>query len=162
MQFVENLPWFPNLDINYALGVDGFSMPLIVLTCIFTPLVVISAWQVIQDRVAHYMAAFLVMQGLMCGVFAAMDSILFYFFWEAMLIPMFLIIGVWGGPKRIFATIKFFLYTFFGSIFLLVALIYLHLQATTAGLSAAFSIAAFQDVPLTLLQQKWIFAAFLR
>jgi len=160
MQFVELLPWFPNIEINYALGVDGFAMPLVVLTCVFTPLVIISAWQVIQDRVAHYMSAFLIMQGLMCGVFAAMDSILFYIFWEAMLIPMFLIIGIWGGPNRIYATIKFFLYTFLGSVFLLIALIYLHLQSTTAGLSAPFSIAAFQQVPLTLLQQKWIFAAF--
>lgn len=159
-QYIEHLAWFPSLDIQYSLGVDGFAMPLIVLTCLFTPLVVISAWQVIQNRVAHYMAAFLMMQGMMCGVFAAMDAILFYFFWEAMLIPMFLIIGVWGGPNRVYATIKFFLYTFFGSVFLLIALIYLHLQCTKAGISAPFSIGAFQKLPLSLLEQKWIFAAF--
>ena len=159
-QFLEKRAWFPSLNIEYALGVDGFAMPLIILTCLFTPLVIISAWQVIQDRIAHYLAAFLMMQGMMCGVFAAMDAILFYFFWEAMLIPMFLIIGIWGGPKRVYATIKFFLYTFFGSIFLLIALIYLHLQSINAGLTDPFSIFAFQKLPLSLIEQKWIFAAF--
>lgn len=159
-QFLEQHDWFPSLHIQYTLGVDGFAMPLIVLTCLLTPLVVISAWQVIQDRVAHYMAAFLIMQGLMCGVFAAMDAILFYFFWEAMLIPMFLIIGIWGGPRRVYATIKFFLYTFLGSIFLLIALIYLHLQATKTGFQDPFAITVFQQLPLNLLEQKWIFVAF--
>ncbi|MGE4348976.1 MAG: NADH-quinone oxidoreductase subunit M [Candidatus Berkiella sp.] len=159
-QFIEKSPWFPNLNIEYALGVDGFAMPLIALTCLFTPLVVLAAWQVIQDRVAHYLAAFLIMQGLMCGVFAAMDAILFYIFWEAMLIPMFLIIGIWGGANRIYATIKFFLYTFLGSVFLLIALIYLNIQSSKAGLTDPFSIFAFQKLPLSLVEQKWIFVAF--
>lgn len=159
-QFLEKRAWFPSLNIEYALGVDGFAMPLIVLTTFFTPIVIISAWQVIQDRAAHYLAAFLMMQGMMCGVFAAMDAILFYFFWEAMLIPMFLIIGIWGGPRRVYATIKFFLYTFLGSVFLLIALIYLYLQSVKVGLADPFSIFAFQKLPLNLVEQKWIFAAF--
>ena len=104
---------------------------------------------------AQYYAAFLIMEGLMIGVFASLDALLFYFFWEAMLIPMFLIIGIWGGPRRIYATIKFFLYTFLGSVFMLVALIYMYLQ------SHDYSIAAFQDLPLTLVEQRWIFLAFL-
>ncbi len=160
-QFVEQKAWFPALDIHYSLGVDGFAMPLIILTCLFTPMVVIAAWQVIQERVAHYMAAFLIMQGLMCGVFAALDGILFYVFWEGMLIPMFLIIGIWGGPNRIYATVKFFLYTFLGSVFLLVALIYLHLQARTAGVTDSFALATFAHLPLSLISQKWILVAFL-
>ena len=160
-QFLEKHLWFPALDIHYDLGVDGFAMPLIILTCFFTPLVVISAWQVIEKRVAHYMAAFLVMQGLMCGVFAAMDAILFYVFWEGMLIPMFLIIGIWGGPNRIYATIKFFLYTFLGSVLLLISLIYLHLQAIQGGVTDTFAITSFHHLPLSLISQKWIFVAFL-
>ena len=127
-QFIEQKTWFPALNINYALGVDGFAVPLILLVCLFTPIVVLSAWKVIDKRVAHYMAAFLIMQGLMTGVFAALDAILFYVFWEGMLIPMFLIIGIWGGPNRIYATVKFFLYTFLGSLLMLVAFIYLYLQ----------------------------------
>ncbi len=159
-QFIEHKAWFPWLNINYDLGVDGFAMPLIVLTCLFTPLVIVSAWQVIKEKVALYMVAFLIMQGLMCGVFAALDAILFYVFWEAMLVPMFLIIGIWGGPNRIYATVKFFLYTFLGSVFLLVALIYLYLQTKTGGIPA-FAIAAFADLTLPLLTQKWILVAFL-
>lgn len=160
-QFIENRTWFEALQIQYALGVDGFAMPLIILTCLFTPLVVIAGWQVIQKQVAHYMAAFLIMQGLMCGVFAAMDAILFYVFWEAMLVPMFLIIGIWGGPRRVYATIKFFLYTFLGSIFLLIALIYLHLVAKSGELADPFSIQAFATLPLTAAEQGWILIAFL-
>lgn len=160
-QFVEHHRWFEALDLNYSLGVDGFAMPLIVLTCLFTPLIVISAWEVIKQRVAHYMAAFLIMQGLMCGVFAALDGILFYVFWEGMLVPMFLIIGIWGGPNRIYATIKFFLYTFLGSVFLLVSLIYLHMQAKANGMDASFSISAFHQLPLSIVAQKWILVAFL-
>ncbi len=160
-QFVEQHAWFPSLNIVYSLGVDGFAMPLIVLTCLFTPLVIISAWQVIEQRVAYYMASFLIMQGLMCGVFAAMDAILFYIFWEAMLVPMFLIIGIWGGPNRVYATIKFFLYTFLGSVFLLVALIYLHFQAKAAGVDESFAITTFQQLSISLVAQKWILVAFL-
>jgi NADH-quinone oxidoreductase subunit M len=154
-QFVERLPWIPSFKADYHLGVDGISMPLIVLTTFITIPVVIAAWTVITQRAAQYFAAFLVMEGLMIGTFAAMDSLLFYFFWEAMLIPMFLIIGIWGGPRRIYATIKFFLYTFLGSVFMLVALIYMYLQA------GDYSIASFQALPLTLTEQKWIFLAFL-
>lgn len=160
-QFLETHRWFPALNIQYTLGVDGFAMPLIVLTCLFTPIVVVAAWQVIEKRVAHYMAAFLLMQGLMVGVFSAMDAILFYVFWEGMLVPMFLIIGIWGGPNRIYATVKFFLYTFLGSVFLLVSLIYLHLQAKASGVEDSFAITAFQQLPLTLIAQKWILLAFL-
>lgn len=155
MQFVERLSWIATFNIEYYLGIDGFSMPLMILTTISTVLVVIAGWQVIQDRAAQYMAAFLIMEGLMLGVFAALDAILFYLFFEAMLIPLFLVIGIWGGPNRVYATIKFFLYTFFGSVFLLVALLYLQFQA------GSFSILDFHDVSLTLTQQIWIFLAFL-
>lgn len=155
MQFVERLSWIATFNIEYYLGVDGFSMPLMILTTISTVLVVIAGWQVIQDRAAQYMAAFLIMEGLMLGVFAALDAILFYLFFEAMLIPLFLVIGIWGGPNRVYATIKFFLYTFFGSVFLLIALLYLQFQA------GSFSILDFHDVSLTLTQQIWIFLAFL-
>ncbi|MET0290940.1 MAG: NADH-quinone oxidoreductase subunit M, partial [Steroidobacteraceae bacterium] len=154
-QFVERLPWIPSFKADYHLGVDGISMPLIVLTTFITIPVVIAAWTVITQRSAQYFAAFLVMEGLMIGTFAAMDSLLFYFFWEAMLIPMFLIIGIWGGPRRIYATIKFFLYTFLGSVFMLIALIYMYLKA------GDYSIASFQALPLTMTEQKWIFFAFL-
>jgi len=153
-QFIEKTSWIPVLDIEYALGVDGFSVPLILLVCFFTPLIILSAWKSIQEKPTHYMSAFLIMQGLMCGVFAATDSILFYVFWEGMLIPMFLMIGIWGGSDRVYATIKFFLYTFLGSIFLLIALIYMHFML------GSFSIEAFQKVPLSLVEQQWIFLAF--
>ena len=129
MQFVERAPWISTFKIYYHLGVDGISMPLILLTTFSTVLVIIAAWEVIQYKVAQYMAAFLIMEGFMNGVFSALDAMLFYVFWEGMLIPMFLIIGIWGGPKRVYATIKFFLYTFFGSVFMLVALLYLYYQA---------------------------------
>jgi NADH-quinone oxidoreductase subunit M len=160
-QLGESVTWFESFDIEYALGVDGFALPLIILTCFFTPIIVISSWRVIKDRVGHYMSAFLILQGLMCGVFAAKDAILFYFFWEAMLIPMFLIIGIWGGPNRIYATLKFFIYTFLGSVFFLVALIYLHLKASGLNLEHSFLINTFQSMPLSLTEQKWIFIAFL-
>jgi NADH-quinone oxidoreductase subunit M len=155
MQFQEFLPWIPALSVNYHLGVDGFSMPLILLTAFMTVLVVIAGWEVIQYRIAQYMAAFLIMEGLMIGVFAALDAILFYVLFEAMLIPMFLIIGIWGGPRRVYATIKFFLYTFLGSVFMLIALIYMYSQANS------FEILDFHKLPLTLCEQVWIFFAFL-
>ena len=123
MQFVERQPWIGAFNAWYHLGVDGISMPLIVLTAFITPLVVIAAWTTVEQRPAQYLAAFLILEGLMIGVFAALDSLLFYVLWEAMLIPMFVIIGVWGGPRRVYATIKFFLYTFLGSVLMLVALI---------------------------------------
>jgi NADH-quinone oxidoreductase subunit M len=154
-QFVERADWIPTFNADYHLGVDGIALPLILLTTFITIFVVIAAWEVIEQRTSQYFAAFLVLEGLMVGTFAAMDSLLFYFFWEAMLIPMFLIIGIWGGPRRIYATIKFFLYTFLGSVLMLVALIYLYLQTKD------YSIAAFQQLPLSLAEQRWIFIAFL-
>jgi NADH-quinone oxidoreductase subunit M len=155
MQFVERVPWIPAFDIEYYLAVDGISMPLIVLTTFITPLVVIAGWEVIKYRPSQYMAAFLIMEGVMVGVFSALDAMLFYVFWEAMLIPMFLIIGVWGGPNRVYATIKFFLYTFFGSVFMLVALIYMYFQ------SGSFDILGFHSLKLGLTEQILIFIAFL-
>ncbi len=155
MQFAEKLAWIPRFRAFYALGVDGISLPLIVLTAFMTVPVVIAGWSVIETRPAQYYAAFLIMEGLMIGVFAATDALLFYFFWEAMLIPMFLIIGIWGGPRRVYATIKFFLYTFLGSVFMLAALIYMYVKA------GDYSIATFQGLPLSLIEQRWIFLAFL-
>jgi NADH-quinone oxidoreductase subunit M len=154
-QFIENLPWIPRFHANYALGVDGISLPLVVLTAFITIFVVIAGWTVIEVRAAQYFSAFLIMEGLMIGVFSATDALLFYFFWEAMLIPMFLIIGIWGGPRRVYATLKFFLYTFLGSMFMLAALIYMYVKA------GDYSIASFQRLPLTLVEQRWIFVAFL-
>src|SRR5579862_229352 len=154
-QFPELLPWIPRFNASYALGVDGISMPLVVLTAFMTVPVVIAGWNVIEKRPAQYFAAFLIMEGLMIGVFSATDALLFYFFWEAMLIPMFLIIGIWGGPRRVYATIKFFLYTFLGSVFMLTALIYMYVKG------GSYSIAAMQALPLTINEQRLIFLAFL-
>ncbi len=154
-QFIERMSWIPALNSQYYLGVDGISLPLVLLTAFMTVPVIIAGWSVVEKRSAQYYAAFLIMEGLMIGVFAALDSLLFYFFWEAMLIPMFVIIGVWGGPRRVYATLKFFLYTFLGSVLMLVALIYLYLKA------GDYSIAAMQQLPLTLAEQRWIFLAFL-
>ena len=154
MQFVEKLAWIPRFKAFYALGVDGISMPLVVLTAFMTVPVIIAAWTVIENRPSQYFAAFLIMEGLMIGVFSATDALLFYFFWEAMLIPMFLIIGIWGGPRRVYATIKFFLYTFLGSVFMLAALIYMYVKA------GDYAIASFHALPLTLGEQRWIFVAF--
>ncbi|GMT40328.1 MAG: NADH dehydrogenase subunit M [bacterium] len=155
MQFIEHLRWIPALNINYSLGIDGIALLLIMLTAFLTIIVVISAWQVIQEKVAQYMAAFLIMEGLMIGVFSATDAILFYVFWEAMLIPMFLIIGIWGGPNRIYATIKFFLYTLLGSLLMLVALIYLYIKSGNS-----FALADMYAVKLSLTEQIWLFIAF--
>ncbi len=156
LQFVEDQPWIETLGIRYSLGVDGFSLPLIALTSLMTMIVIISSWNNIQLRVSHYLAGFLMMCGLMNGVFAATDAILFYVFWEAMLVPMFLIIGIWGGPNRIYATLKFFIYTFFGSVFLLIALIYLGKKA------GSFDIFAMHQMVMPDLEtQKLIFFAFL-
>ncbi|MEX2495256.1 MAG: proton-conducting transporter membrane subunit, partial [Woeseia sp.] len=119
MQFVERMPWIEALNVDYYLGVDGISAPLILLTAFITPLVIVAGWDSIESRPAQYFAAFLILEGLMIGVFSALDAILFYVCWEAMLVPMFLIIGVWGGEKRVYATLKFFLYTFLGSVLLL-------------------------------------------
>jgi NADH-quinone oxidoreductase subunit M len=155
MQFVEFTPWIEIFRINYHLGVDGISIPLILLTTFLTVTVVLNGWETIEQRLAQYMAAFLIMEGLMIGVFCALDAILFYVFWEAMLIPMFLIIGVWGGPRRVYATIKFFLYTFFGSVFMLIAFLYLYVKSGT------FAILDLHVLQLSLTEQKLIFLAFL-
>jgi len=155
MQFVERMPWIEVFKIEYYLGVDGISMPLIILTTFISIFVIIAGWEVIQYKPSHYMAAFLIMEGIMVGVFSSLDAMLFYVYWEAMLIPMFLIIGVWGGPNRVYATIKFFLYTFFGSVFMLVALIYMFFK------SGSFEILAFHDLKMGLEVQILIFIAFL-
>jgi NADH-quinone oxidoreductase subunit M len=155
MQFVERLPWIDRYSVEYFLGVDGISMPLILLTTFITVLVVIAGWEVIRQRVSQYFAAFLIMEGVMNGVFGSLDAMLFYVFWEAMLIPMFLIIGLWGGPRRIYATIKFFLYTFLGSVLMLVALIYLYMK------SGSYTISDFYAFPLAMDVQVLIFLAFL-
>ena len=155
MQFVERMPWIARFDAYYHLGLDGISLPLVLLTTLLTPLAIIAGWQAIELRPAQYFAAFLFLEGLMIGVFAALDGLLFYVFWEAMLVPMFLIIGIWGGERRVYATVKFFLFTFLGSVFMLVALIYMYLQA------GSYAILAFHDLPLTLREQQWIFLALL-
>ncbi len=155
MQFSEMTPWISSFNINYHLGIDGISMPLIVLTTFMTVIVIIAGWEVIKDKVEQYMAAFLIMEGLMVGVFASLDAALFYVFWEAMLIPMFIVIGVWGGENRVYATIKFFLYTFFGSVFMLIALLYLYSQ------SNSFEILDYHQLKLGLTAQILIFIAFL-
>jgi NADH-quinone oxidoreductase subunit M len=155
MQFVERFEWISAYNIYYHLGVDGISMPLIILTTFMTVLVIIAGWQVIKVRPAQYMAAFLIMEGLMNGVFSALDSMFFYVFWEGMLIPMFIIIGVWGGPNRVYATIKFFIYTFFGSVFMLVALIYMYYK------SGSFAILDMHSLQLGITEQTLIFIAFL-
>jgi len=155
MQFVERVPWVEAINAFYYLGVDGISTPLILLTTFVTPLVVISSWDVIKSRPAQYFAAFLILEGLMIGVFSALDGLLFYVFWEAMLVPMFLIIGVWGGQRRVYATIKFFLYTFLGSVLMLVAFIYLY------GETGGFDLFGYMNVSLSLTAQKLIFIAFL-
>ncbi len=155
MQFVESRQWIETFNIRYYLGVDGFSAPLILLTLFFGVLVVIAGWRSIQKNVQQYMAAFLLMEGLMVGVFAALDGLLFYVFFEAMLIPMFLVIGIWGGPRRVYATIKFFLYTFLGSVFMLIGLIYLYIQSGT------WDILAWHAMPLGFNAQKWLFLGFL-
>jgi NADH-quinone oxidoreductase subunit M len=154
MQFVEKAPWIERFNIFYSLGIDGLSMWFIPLTAFITVIVVISAWQVITERVAQYMGAFLMLSGLMIGVFSATDGLLFYFFFEATLIPMYIIIGVWGGANRIYAAFKFFLYTFFGSLLTLVAIIYLYNK------SGSWSILDWHKLPLTMSEQIAIFFAF--
>ncbi len=153
MQFVQQLPWIETFGIQYYLGIDGLSLPLIILTAFISLLVIIASWEAVNERVAQYFAAFLMLEGLMIGVFCAVDAFLFYVFFEAMLIPMFLIIGVWGGPNRVYATFKFFLYTFLGSVLMLVALVYMLLKGDSA------SILAMQDLSLTMREQTWIFFA---
>ena len=155
MQFVERTPWIERFQIEYFLGVDGISVPLVLLTTLLTMVVVVAGWRVIKDRVAQYFAAFLIMEGLMIGVFCALDGILFYLFWEAMLIPMFLIIGVWGGPNRVYAAIKFFLYTLLGSLLMLIALLYLNRAS-----GGSFDLLSFHHLPLSAGVQTLVFLAF--
>jgi NADH-quinone oxidoreductase subunit M len=155
MQFEELARWVPMFKINYHLGVDGISMPFILLNSFTTVLVVLAGWQVIKDRVGQYMAAFLIQSGLINGVFASLDGVLFYVFFEAMLIPLYLIIGMWGGPNRVYAAIKFFLYTLLGSLLLLVSLLYLFFQS-----GGSFEILAWHKMPLAMTAQILLFVAF--
>lgn len=155
LQFIERREWIPAYDIQYHLGADGISVALIGLTTFTTVLVLVGAWTSIDKRVSQYLAAFLALEGLMVGVFTAVDAILFYVFFEGMLIPMFIIIGVWGGPRRVYASVKFFLYTFLGSVFMLVGLIYLYLKAGSWQLPDLYAL------PLDATEQMWLFFAFL-
>jgi len=155
MQFVEQRAWIPAYDIRYHLGADGISLALIGLTTLTSVLVLVGAWGSVDKRVSQYYAAFMVLEGLMIGVFSALDAILFYVFFEGMLIPMFIIIGVWGGPRRVYASVKFFLYTFLGSVFMLVGLVYLFLQG------GSWQLADMAALPLSMVEQTWLFFAFL-
>ncbi|MDR7334415.1 NADH-quinone oxidoreductase subunit M [Roseateles asaccharophilus] len=156
MQFVENLAWIERFNIRYHLGVDGISMWFVPLTAFITVIVVISAWEVIETRVNQYMGAFLILSGLMIGVFSALDGMLFYVFFEATLIPMYIIIGVWGGPNRVYAAFKFFLYTLAGSLLMLIALLYLYVKS-----GGSFDIQTWHKLPLPGGAQTWLFFAFL-
>lgn len=155
MQFVENLPWISRFNVNYHLGIDGISLWFVLLTAFITVVVVIAGWEVITERVNQYMGAFLVLSGLLIGVFCALDGMLFYVFFEATLIPMYLIIGVWGGPNKIYAAFKFFLYTLLGSLLMLVALIYLYIAS-----EGSFDLATWQQLPLAATPQTFLFFAF--
>ena len=155
MQFGELSPWIERFNVHYRLGVDGLSVWFIPLTAFITVIVILAGWEVIKDRVAHYMAAFLILSGLLIGVFSALDGLLFYVFFEATLIPMYVIIGVWGGHNRVYAAFKFFLYTLLGSLLTLIAIIFLYLKSGT------FEITAWHKLPLTLSEQVLIFMAFL-
>lgn len=154
MQYVEDYIWMQSFGIHYALGVDGLSLVLIVLTAFTNLIVLLATWYSIKTRIAQYMAAFLIMQGLLVGVFASMDAIVFYIFWEATLIPMYLIIGIWGSDNRVYAAIKFFLYTFLGSVLMFAAFLYLGYQAGT------FNIETFYALKLSMTAQTLIFIAF--
>jgi len=156
MQFVEFKSWIPRFNVNYHLGVDGISMPFVILNSFITVTVVLAGWQVIGNKVAQYNAGFLIMSGLLNGIFSSLDGVLFYVFFEASLIPLYLIIGVWGGPNRVYAAFKFFLFTLFGSLLFLIALLYLFV--TSGG---SFSILDWQQMPIGLSAQTWLFLAFL-
>ena len=156
MQFVELAPWIPRFNINYHLGADGISMLFVILNSFITVIVVLAGWQVIEQKVAQYNAAFLIMSGLMNGIFTALDGMLFYVFFEASLIPLYLIIGVWGGPNRVYAALKFFLYTLAGSLLFLVAQLYLFINS-----GGSFSILDWHQLPIPMGAQIWIFLAFL-
>ena len=155
MQFVEKAAWIDRLDINYHLGVDGISLWFVLLTAFINVVVIIASWESITTRVNQYMAAFLILSGLMIGVFTALDGMLFYVFFEATLIPMYLIIGIWGGPKKIYAAFKFFLYTLLGSLLMLIALIFLYVKS-----NGSFDLAAWYALPLSGTEQTFLFFAF--
>jgi NADH-quinone oxidoreductase subunit M len=155
MQFAESHPWIPAFDIFYNVAADGISVALILLTTFTTVLVLLGAWNSVDRRVHQYFASFLILEGLMVGVFCATDAMLFYVFFEAMLIPMFIIIGVWGGPRRVYASVKFFLFTFLGSVFMLIGLIYLYLK------TGSFQLADLAAAPLDRTEQMWLFFGFL-
>ena len=155
LQFSENLRWIDRFNVRYHLGVDGISVWFVLLTAFITIVVVVAAWEVITERVAQYMGAFLILSGLMVGVFSAADGLLFYVFFEATLIPMYIIIGIWGGPRRVYAAFKFFLYTLAGSLLMLVALIYLYYKS-----GGTFDIASWHKLPLPLHAQALLFFAF--
>ncbi|MEI6383105.1 MAG: NADH-quinone oxidoreductase subunit M [Betaproteobacteria bacterium] len=155
MQFVEKMPWIDRFNIHYHIGLDGLSFWFVLLTAFITVVVVIAGWEVITERVNQYMGAFLILSGLMIGVFSALDGMLFYVFFEATLIPMYLIIGIWGGPNKIYAAFKFFLYTLLGSLLMLVALIYLYI--TSGG---SFDLQTWQQLPLAAQPQTLLFFAF--
>jgi len=156
MQFVELAPWIPRFNINYHLGVDGISMLFLILNSFITVIVVLAGWQVIDSKVAQYNAGFLIMSGLLNGIFCSLDGVLFYVFFEASLIPLYLIIGIWGGPNRVYAAFKFFLFTLMGSLLLLIALLYLFIQS-----GGSFSILDWHQLPIPRGAQLWIFVAFL-
>ena len=156
LQFQEIAPWISRFNVKYHLGVDGISVWFIVLTAFMTVVVVIAGWEVITERVNHYMGAFLILSGLLIGVFCAADGLLFYVFFEATLIPMYIIIGVWGGPRRVYAAFKFFLYTLLGSLLMLVAVIYLYYKS-----GGSFDLSAWQKLPLPMEAQSLLFFAFL-
>jgi NADH-quinone oxidoreductase subunit M len=155
MQFTESVPWIDRFNVRYRLGIDGLSLWFVPLTAFITVIVVISAWEVIEERVNQYMGAFLILSGLMVGVFSALDGLLFYVFFEATLIPMYIIIGVWGGPRRVYAAFKFFLYTLGGSLLMLVAIVYLYYKS-----GGSFDILAWHKLPLPMNAQTLLFFAF--
>lgn len=155
MQFVENAPWIARFNVNYHLGVDGISLWFVLLTAFINVVVIIASWESITSRVNQYMAAFLILSGLMIGVFAALDGMLFYVFFEATLIPMYLIIGVWGGPRKIYAAFKFFLYTLLGSLLMLIALVFLYVKS-----GGSFDLATWYKLPLGDTAQTFLFFAF--
>src|SRR5262245_20537413 len=155
-QFVELAPWIDRFNVNYHLGVDGISVLFVLLNSFITVLVVIAGWSVIESRVSQYYAAFLAMSGMLNGVFASLDALLFYVFFEGTLIPMFIIIGIWGGPNRVYAAVKFFLYTLFGSLLMLVAMLYLYNKS-----GSSFAILDWHKLPLSEKEQLLLFFGFL-
>jgi len=155
LQFQENLVWIERFNVRYHLGVDGISVWFVLLTAFITVIVVIAGWEVITDRAHQYMGAFLILSGLMVGVFSAADGLLFYVFFEATLIPMYIIIGIWGGPRRVYAAFKFFLYTLLGSLLMLIALIFLYYKS-----GGSFDIATWHKLPLGMPAQTLLFFAF--